>query len=155
MTDLEQQIANAKHAGIAKALSHRVPDSQSWDDTRAETMRELLGTKALADPIFRSALLETEKKTIAHTVHDTLWGTGFSPELTFVTRPTHWGKNMMGHLLMELRAEIRAAMQRSSTLCRPSQPEDHPPTSASAPTPKPYTLPTKPIHVEQPSKRSI
>lgn len=130
MSDLEGKITNAKHAGVAKALSHQVPDAQSWADVRVQTMKELLASKALAEPIFRDALLETDDKIIAHTVRDTLWGTGLSPELTRVTRPTYWGKNLMGHLLMELRDGIKEAMQSSASLYQSPLPD---PQSTSAP----------------------
>lgn len=118
LTDLEKQIKNAKHAGIAKALSHDIPKSESWDNMRVDTMKEMLTTKAVDDPVFRDALLETGQKVIAHTVRDDFWGTGFSPELTRVTRSTHWEKNMMGNLLMELRAEICDAMTKSASQCQ-------------------------------------
>jgi len=114
--ELQQQICDAKHAGIAKQLSHQLPDLPTWAEKRAEVMEDLLTARALADPLFREALLETGDQPIAHTVRDTLWGTGLGPALTKVTLSTYWpGKNLMGHLLEVLRENIRSAPLSYST----------------------------------------
>ena len=67
MTDLENQIKNARHAGVAKALSHDIPSSQEWEDVRVQTMKEMLATKALDDPVFRDAYCKLGRKSL-HTL---------------------------------------------------------------------------------------
>ena len=107
MYRLAEEICQASHAGIAKALGKKVPESSTWDGKRVEIMTELLSARAQCDRIFRHALIDTGDTVIAHTVRDSFWGCGLPPALTKVTQKSYWpGSNMHGALLMDLRREL-------------------------------------------------
>ena len=129
MFDLHDEIMAARHAGVAKALSHRIPDSPTWQAKRVDIMKDLLEEKASVDSQFCDALRESDDKTLAHTVADSFWGTGLSPFLTTVTKKQYWGKNLMGNLLMDLRTELTGVKEGENS----SKTHDDPLPQATAP----------------------
>ena len=76
------------------------PLRQDWEQVKDDIMREAVRQKFLTHQDIQSVLLDTgEEELIEATTNDYYWGCG--------TNKT--GKNMLGKILMEIRAEIRAS----------------------------------------------
>jgi ribA/ribD-fused uncharacterized protein len=77
----------------------RRPD---WDDVKVDIMRGILTAKVEQHEYVRRKLLATgERVLIENSWRDDYWGWG----------PNRDGKNMLGRLWMEIRAEIRAELR--------------------------------------------
>ena len=73
-----------------------------WESVRDDIMRVALHAKFTQHQTLRSLLLGTKDALLVeHTVNDSYWGDGGNGT----------GKNMLGQLLMELRAQLYAATQ--------------------------------------------
>lgn len=85
-------------AGKVKKQSRKISWRDDWQVVIVEVMRDLLVQKFNQEP-FRSLLLETGQVYIieGNVWHDTFWG---------VDLRTGEGKNILGHLLMEIREEL-------------------------------------------------
>lgn len=108
--DVAELIKDAKHAGIAKALSKRIKkeDLIKWgENDKLEYMEFLVRTKIEQSGEFLNVLLDTGS-VIAEATVDPYWGTGLSPDMTAVTDPAYWpGDNMMGKILMKIKKQIK------------------------------------------------
>lgn len=111
--DLCYAVIKAPSASTAKRLTKRLnpPFSgprhkillatfDSWNDDRLDILRTLLQIKFNSSSLFRTTLLGTGNKCLAHTVPDMYWGTGSCDK---VSDTQFHGLNMFGSLLMELR----------------------------------------------------
>lgn len=75
---------------------HRRPD---WDDIKVDIMRDILRAKVAQHEYVRRKLLATgDRELIEDSWRDDFWGWG----------PNRDGKNMLGRLWMEIRAELQA-----------------------------------------------
>jgi ribA/ribD-fused uncharacterized protein len=91
-------IANARSAGLAKALGKRVRLRANWMDVRVDVMRRILEQKHSTEP-FRELLLATGDEELVHLAPwDTYWG----------MKRSRVGQNVLGELLMNIRAELRS-----------------------------------------------
>lgn len=73
-----------------------------WEQVKDDVMRRALRAKFAAHPELRERLLGTaEEALVEKTSGDYYWGCGSDGS----------GKNMLGQLLMELRAELRRSME--------------------------------------------
>jgi ribA/ribD-fused uncharacterized protein len=76
------------------------PLRQDWEQVKDDIMREAVRQKFLTHLDIQRVLLDTgEEELIEATTNDYYWGCG--------TNKT--GRNMLGKILMEIRAEIRAS----------------------------------------------
>ena len=94
-----ERVRQAVSPAAAKQMGRRVLLRPDWNEVRVEVMREVLAAK-FADPDLRARLLATEEDELVeeNTWNDRVWG-----------RSRGVGKNMLGQLLMELRASLRSA----------------------------------------------
>ena len=95
-----QCIRNAPSPGEAKSLgqSRHVPIRSDWEAAKVDVMRTALRLK-FAMPELRELLLSTgSRHLIEASPQDRYWGEGRDGQ----------GKNMLGRLLMELRASLQA-----------------------------------------------
>lgn len=83
---------------LAERNKHlRRPD---WDDVKVDIMRDILRAKARQHEYVRRKLLATgDRELVENSWRDDFWGWG----------PNRDGKNMLGKLWMEIRAELRSA----------------------------------------------
>lgn len=73
-----------------------------WESVKDDVMRAALHAKFTQHQTLRSLLLGTkDAQLVEHTANDSYWGDGGNGS----------GKNMLGKLLMELRAQLHAATQ--------------------------------------------
>lgn len=117
-TDPEQQeqILRAPTAGLAKRLGRRVTLRPDWEQIKVRVMRDLLFEKFDSHD-YAGLLLSTGDLVLVegNYWHDNTWGSCFCG-----SRPgcAGQGENLLGRLLMELRAELRAADRIRDALCQ-------------------------------------
>ena len=102
--DLEWRnfCANDKNtAGAVKRASRKIALRPDWEEDKCRVMRLLLDQKFRTEP-FRTKLLATGEQHIqeGNWWNDRFWG---------VDLRTGLGQNILGQMIMEIRAELRAA----------------------------------------------
>ena len=105
-TDHEETIRQAKSPMIAARLgrSRAHPLRPDWETVKDNVMREALWAKFTQHPNLKSLLLATgEAELVEHTGNDAYWADGGDGT----------GKNRLGQLLMELRAQFRTDLTNS------------------------------------------
>ncbi len=99
-TDYEEAIRLAETPMVAANMgrNRKLPLRRDWESAKDNIMREALRAKFSQHPALRSLLLGTaEAKLVEHTTNDRYWADGGDGG----------GRNRLGQLLMELRAELR------------------------------------------------
>jgi ribA/ribD-fused uncharacterized protein len=102
--DIRYEIRSARsaHDAFKIAEARRIYRRPDWDAVKVDIMRDILRAKAHQHEYVRRKLLETgDRELIENSWRDDFWGWG----------PNRDGKNMLGRLWMEIRAELRAAGQ--------------------------------------------
>lgn len=98
-TEHEEAVRNAKTPSLAAKLgrSRALPLRADWEVVKEDVMRAALKAKFEQHPKLKSLLLSTgDAELIEHTRNDRYWADGGDGT----------GKNRLGILLMELRAEL-------------------------------------------------
>ena len=101
-TEHEEAIRQARSPRIAARMgrSRERPLRRDWETVKDDIMREALQAKFEQHPSLRSLLIQTgDAELIEHTKNDGYWADGGDGS----------GKNRLGHLLMELRENLRKA----------------------------------------------
>jgi N-glycosidase YbiA len=99
-TEHEEAVRLAKSPMVAARMgrSRQRPLRPDWETAKDDIMREALRAKFDQHHELRSLLLSTQDaQLVEHTANDRYWGDGGDGT----------GKNRLGQLLMELRAELR------------------------------------------------
>ena len=108
--DLADDIKNARHAGVAKRLSHDIaPDEDrwAWELDNIEIMEKLLQAKLKQCPAFKQCLIESTGMVIAEATNSKIWATGMTPYVTERTSKEYWpGRNLLGAMLTEMSQEL-------------------------------------------------
>src|SRR5262245_55405732 len=102
-TEHEEAIRQAKSPMIAARMGRdrSKPLRADWEAVKDDLMREAVRAKFAQHADLREILLATGDAVIVeHTDNDAYWGDGGDGS----------GKNMLGKILMEVRAELRAQM---------------------------------------------
>lgn len=100
--DYAKRIRMASSPMIAANLgrSRKVPLRGDWESVKDDVMRKAVKAKFSAHPKLQELLLATgDEEIFENTAKDTYWGCGSDGT----------GKNMLGKILMELRAELYQA----------------------------------------------
>ena len=93
-------MAESAHEAFKLAERWKPLRRADWDDVKLEVMLGILRAKAAQHEYVRRKLLATgDRKLIENSWRDDFWGWG----------PNRDGKNMLGRLWMQVRAELRAA----------------------------------------------
>jgi N-glycosidase YbiA len=103
-TEHEHEIRKAKSPMVAARMgrNRKLPIRRDWESVKEAVMREALRAKFTQYPELRSLLLATgDARLIEHTENDDYWGDGGDGS----------GKNRLGYLLMELRAQLRETLK--------------------------------------------
>lgn len=98
-TEHEETVRNAKTPSMAAKLgrSRSLPLRTDWEIVKEDVMRDALRAKFDQHPKLKALLLSTgDAELIEHTRNDRYWADGGDGT----------GKNRLGILLMELRAEL-------------------------------------------------
>ncbi|BCH33180.1 hypothetical protein MesoLjLc_51100 [Mesorhizobium sp. L-8-10] len=94
------QLAPSAHEAFKLAERNKHLRRPDWDDVKVDIMRDILRAKVDQHEYVRRKLLATgDRELIEDSWRDDFWGWG----------PNRDGKNMLGRLWMEIRAELRAA----------------------------------------------
>ena len=100
-TEHEERVRLAKSPMIAATLgrNRNLPLRRDWELVKEQVMLTALRAKFTQHPALRELLLGTGKvELVEHTTNDRYWGDGGG---------NGSGKNRLGHLLMELREELK------------------------------------------------
>ncbi len=103
---LQCEIRNARsaHQAFKIAEVNKACRRHDWDNIKVGVMRDILRAKAEQHEYVRRKLLETgTRELIEDAWRDDFWGWG----------PNRDGKNMLGKLWMEIRAELAAASKEA------------------------------------------
>jgi ribA/ribD-fused uncharacterized protein len=107
----DSKIMKTKSAKAVKSIGKKVQNfkEEDWSAKKDEIMRTGLKAKFMQHPELRAKLLETGVRPIGEAdPRDKYWAIGTSSETSKAKNPTKWpGKNMLGKMLMELRAELK------------------------------------------------
>lgn len=101
----EEEVRKCKRPADAAALgrSRKLPLRRDWEGAKERVMLEALRAKFTQHEDLKAILLGTgDAQLVEHTANDSYWGDGGDGS----------GKNRLGHLLMQLRAELRAENDR-------------------------------------------
>ena len=101
-TEHEEAVRMAPSAKEAAQMGRerKRPLRADWESVKDAVMRDALRAKFSQHAALRAILIETrDAELVEHTANDSYWGDGGDGS----------GKNMLGRLLMEVRAELRAA----------------------------------------------
>jgi ribA/ribD-fused uncharacterized protein len=101
-TEHEDVVQNAKTASMAAKLGRQrsFPLRSDWEEVKEDVMRQALSAKFEQHPKLKALLLSTgDAELIEHTRNDSYWADGGDGT----------GKNRLGHLLMELRSQLRTS----------------------------------------------
>lgn len=91
-------LAPSAHEAMKIAQEHKGIQRKGWDSIKVGVMRGILWAKVQQHEYVHRKLLETgERQLIEDSWRDDVWGWG----------PNKDGKNMLGKLWMEIRAELR------------------------------------------------
>lgn len=92
--------AQSAHDAFKLAETYKKFRRPDWDEIKVGVMRLLLRAKANQHEYVRRKLLQTgERELVENSWRDDVWGWG----------PNRDGKNLLGKLWMEVRAELRAS----------------------------------------------
>lgn len=105
---ITEKMRNAPNAPLAKRYSREIPYSETWEKDKVQVMKEILCEKAKQVPEFKAKLLDSKPLNMVEAVPgDYFWSCGLNKQDTLYTRKRNWpGKNTLGSLLMDLRAEL-------------------------------------------------
>ena len=104
----EEAVRKAKSPMTAAHLgrNRKLPLRRDWESMKDHIMRQALRAKFTQHPELTSLLLATgDAKLVEHVERDRYWGDGGDGS----------GKNRLGQLLMDIRAELRAELTDSPT----------------------------------------
>lgn len=101
--DIRFEIINAPsaHEAFKIAEQNKIHRRADWDAVKVGIMRDILRAKVAQHEYVRRKLLATgDRELVENSWRDDYWGWG----------PNRDGRNMLGKLWMEVRAELRAAL---------------------------------------------
>ncbi len=88
-------------ARMGRGRSH--PLRHDWEQVKDDVMRRALHAKFIQHPALRQMLLDTGDADLVEHTRNGIWDAGT-------------GKNMLGHLLVELRTSIRNDEQQTASI---------------------------------------
>ena len=105
-----EKIMKAKTTKAVKAIGKKIKNfnQEEWDKVKYGIMQEGIKSKFVQYPELRKQLQETGDRKIGYAdARNIFWGIGSSESVEKSKHPEKWrGKNMIGHILMELREEL-------------------------------------------------
>lgn len=96
----EVRLANKPMLAASMGRDRKRPLRRDWESAKENVMLDALRAKFTQHEDLKAILLGTgDAKLVEHTANDSYWGDGGDGS----------GKNRLGHLLMKVREELRAA----------------------------------------------
>lgn len=112
-TDMLDKIATSEKP--PKKLGRQIAnfDESEWESFRYGVMKRALLLKFSQNRQLRDCLLRTGNKELFEAAAlDKIWGIGFGPAEAVTVPREEYGLNLLGRCLMEVRDELRAAVQQ-------------------------------------------
>lgn len=107
------QFAESAHQAFKIAQENKSFQRPDWDDVKVGVMKRILHAKAGQHEYVRRKLLATgDRELVENSWRDAFWGWG----------PNRDGKNMLGKLWMEVRAELRAEQRAADEALSTKEP---------------------------------
>jgi len=110
--DIAAEIKTSKHAGAAKAISHKLERNGrdqviDWETkVGCKVMKELISHKFDQVIDFRESLIRTKGTVLMETTNDLFWAVGLPAHLARHCNPDYWpGKNTLASIMEEVRQE--------------------------------------------------
>jgi ribA/ribD-fused uncharacterized protein len=107
----QAKILKTPSAKSVKAIGRKVTpfDDGQWSERKDQVMRTALRAKLMQHPDILAKLRTTGDRPLAEAdPRSKYWGIGTSSDTSKAKDPARWpGKNKLGHLLMDLRTELR------------------------------------------------
>jgi ribA/ribD-fused uncharacterized protein len=107
----EKKIMKTKSSKSVLAYGKKIAnfDEAAWSEKSEGVMRTALKAKFMQHPELRAKLLSTKERPIGEAdARDKEWSIGTGADTAKAKNPEKWpGKNKLGKLLMELRAELK------------------------------------------------
>lgn len=104
-------VVDAAHARLHQLVREiKNLNPQDWVNHAVQIMRQALTYKFCQDETLFKLLLETGNAYLIYAIpQDGFWGIGCTEEaaITGQVPSSHWGQNLLGNLLMELRNKLR------------------------------------------------
>ena len=100
----EEEVRTAGKPSLAASMGRdrKRPLRRDWEGVKEQVMLDAIRAKFTQHEELKAVLLGTgDAKLVEHTANDSYWGDGGDGS----------GKNRLGHLLMRLRAELRAGAE--------------------------------------------
>ncbi len=104
-TEHEDEVRKCKRPADAASMgrSRKLPLRRDWESVKDQIMLEVVRAKFTQHEDLKAILLATgDAKLVEHTTNDSYWGDGGDGS----------GKNRLGQILMQVRAELRAETTR-------------------------------------------
>lgn len=108
--ELINLILNETNPGKIKQYGRRVKnyDENYWNIVRYDVMKYGLALKFTQNPVLKDLLLKTESKTLYEaSPYDKIWGIGLNIQTALVTDKKHYGNNLLGNALMDIRSLLK------------------------------------------------
>ena len=109
--EAQAKIMKTASAKSVKSYGDKVKDvkEDEWAEKRDAVMATALKAKFMQHPELKAKLLSTDDRPIGEAnARDKYWSIGTGAETSKAKVPSKWpGKNRLGHLLMDLRRELK------------------------------------------------
>ena len=85
-----------------------------WDETKYEIVKRAVLQKFIQNVNIAHKVLSTgDKMLIEASPYDKIWGIGYTAQQALKVPIDQWGENLLGKILMEVRAELRTAFENT------------------------------------------
>lgn len=104
-----EEIKQSKHAGEAKRLSKRVPDTTryQWESENDRLLEDILYEKGKQCEPFLQVLNDNREKVFAEATNSPRYGTGLNIRATQLTKPEYWpGMNKLGAMITDMASDL-------------------------------------------------
>lgn len=111
--ETEEAIMATRNPRDQKALGRKIKgfDKALWESICVETVYQGNLAKFSQHPELAEMLLATNDKVIAEaSPSDIIWGIGMAEDNPYVTDMTRWGTNLLGKVIMRVRATLKSTM---------------------------------------------
>ena len=114
-----QLIKSERRAFKVKLIARNVKSTREWDERCEQVMREILIEKFKRNKLCKQFLLETGERSLFEGTGDKFWGCGLPISKADQISYKNPGRNLLGHLLEEVRRLISTKEVTTQESCLP------------------------------------
>ena len=112
-TETIYELLDCQGPGYVKRLGREIAwfNEAKWVEVREQCMYDACFAKFSQNEDMKKALLDTgDREIVEASPYDTIWGIGLRPDDDKALYRTNWkGLNLLGKVLMKVRADLRSA----------------------------------------------